>query len=98
MESMIRIILKPGKEQSIMRLHPWIFSGAIRKIDGKPREGDPVEVYADDGTYLATGHYQIGSIAVRLFSFEEVIPDRQFWTEKIRQCPGSSSTTTTESP
>jgi 23S rRNA (cytosine1962-C5)-methyltransferase len=85
MESMIRIILKPGKEQSIMRLHPWIFSGAIRKIDGKPREGDPVEVYADDGTYLATGHYQIGSIAVRLFSFEEVIPDRQFWTEKIRQ-------------
>jgi len=82
---MIRIVLKPGKEQSIMRLHPWIFSGAIRKIDGKPREGDPVEVFADDGTYLATGHYQIGSIAVRLFSFHEVIPDRAFWAEKIRQ-------------
>lgn len=68
-----------------MRLHPWIFSGAIRKIEGKPREGDPVEVLANDGTYLATGHYQIGSIAIRLFSFHEVLPDREFWAEKIRQ-------------
>jgi 23S rRNA (cytosine1962-C5)-methyltransferase len=83
MENFVKIILKPGKEQSVMRLHPWIFSGAIRKINGSPAEGDVVEVFSDDGEYLASGHYQIGSITVRLFSFRQVNPDYSFWKEKI---------------
>jgi 23S rRNA (cytosine1962-C5)-methyltransferase len=84
MNSLIKVILKPGKEQSIMRLHPWIFSGAIKKIDGSPREGDVVEVFSYNLEYLATGHYQIGSIAIRIFSFQQVIPDRDFWMAKIQ--------------
>jgi 23S rRNA (cytosine1962-C5)-methyltransferase len=83
MDPIIRIILQPGKEQSIMRRHPWIFSGAIKKIEGKPLEGDTVEVFSSQGNYLATGHYQIGSIAVRIFSFQQDIPDRDFWQKKI---------------
>ena len=84
MDSFIRIILKSGKEQSVMRLHPWIFSGAIKKIKGKPEEGDVVEVYSHDGEFLAMGHYQIGSIAVRIFSFRQVQPDLSFWQKKIQ--------------
>jgi 23S rRNA (cytosine1962-C5)-methyltransferase len=84
MNAPIKIILKPGKEQSIMRLHPWIFSGAIKRIDGSPHEGDVVEVFSNEQEYLATGHYQIGSIAVRIFSFQQVIPDSDFWKGKIQ--------------
>ena len=83
MENFVKIILKPGKEQSVMRLHPWIFSGAIRRIDGSPAEGDVVEVFSNEGEYLASGHYQIGSITVRIFSFRQVNPDYGFWKEKI---------------
>ncbi len=78
------VMLKPGKEQSVMRLHPWIFSGAIKKIEGNPAEGDLVEVYSSDRQYLATGHYQIGSIAVRLFSFTQVNADTEFWRQKLQ--------------
>lgn len=67
-----------------MRLHPWIFSGAIRKIEGSPREGDTVEVFSHDQDFLAMGHYQIGSIAVRLFSFQRVNPDAVFWRQKVQ--------------
>jgi 23S rRNA (cytosine1962-C5)-methyltransferase len=80
----IRIILQSGKEQSILRLHPWIFSGAIRKIEGKPQEGDIVEIFSSRGEFLATGHYQIGSIAIRIFSFQQVDPDLDFWKKKIQ--------------
>ncbi len=83
MEKFVKVILKPGKEQSAKRLHPWIFSGAIRKIDGYPAEGDVVEVFSDAGEYLASGHYQIGSIMVRIFSFRQVNPDYDFWKNKI---------------
>jgi 23S rRNA (cytosine1962-C5)-methyltransferase len=83
MEKLVKVILKPGKEQSVMRLHPWIFSGAIRRIDGSPAEGDVVEVFSDAGDYLASGHYQIGSITIRIFSFRQVNPDYNFWKEKI---------------
>ncbi len=84
MEPFSRVILKSGKEQSIKRLHPWIFSGAIKKIEGKPAEGDTVEIFSNSGEYLATGHYQIGSIAVRIYSFYQVTPDLAFWTMKFR--------------
>lgn len=77
------IILKPGKEQSVKRMHPWIFSGAIKRINGEPAEGDPVYVFSNNGEFLASGHYQIGSIAVRIFAFHEVVPDAGFWKTKI---------------
>lgn len=79
-----KIILKPGKEQSVLRLHPWIFSGAIGKIEGSPAEGDIVEVFSHEHNFLAMGHYQIGSIMVRIFSFQQVFPDTDFWKQKIR--------------
>ena len=81
---MTRIILKKGREESLRRFHPWVFSGAIAQVVGEPAEGDVVGVFAQDGSFLAYGHYQIGSIAVRVLSFagEDVFgPD--FWTAMI---------------
>lgn len=80
-----KIILKPGKEQSVKRFHPWIFSGAIGKSEGKPEEGDVVNVYSADGEFLAMGHCQIGSITVRILSFEPANPDFDFWKMKIEK-------------
>jgi len=80
----IRIVLKSGKDQSPRRFHPWIFSGAIKKIYGEPVEGDIVHVYDNKDEFLAVGHYQPGSIAVRILSFEDVIPDKEFYRERIR--------------
>jgi 23S rRNA (cytosine1962-C5)-methyltransferase len=78
-----RITLKKGKDQSVRRYHPWIFSGAIATITGAPAEGDVVEVSASDGTYLATGHWSPGSIAVRIFSFMQCEADREFFRKKL---------------
>ena len=78
-----RIILKSGKDQSLRRLHPWIFSGAIKKIHGPAREGEVVDLYDNKGEFLASGHYQDGSIAVRVLSFDEVEVDQQFWDSRI---------------
>lgn len=80
-----KVILKPKKEESLQRFHPWVFSGAIQKIAGSPKEGDIVDVYSCNGEYCATGHYQIGSIAVRIFTFEKTEPGKSFWTEKLRR-------------
>ncbi len=79
----IKITLAGGKEHSLKRYHPWVFSGAIKRINGEVKEGDIVEVYSSQNEFLGMGHYQIGSIAVRLFSFEKVIPDYDFWKNKI---------------
>lgn len=68
---MIKVILRKGREDSLRRFHPWVFSGAIAEIQGNPAEGDMVAVHAADGTLMAYGHYQIGSIAVRVLSFDE---------------------------
>ena len=68
---MDKIILKPRREESLLRYHPWVFSGAIAQIVGHPAEGDLVSVCSADGQLLACGHYQIGSIAVRVLSFDE---------------------------
>jgi len=81
----IKITLKPKKEESLQRFHPWIFSGAIQKIQGIPKEGDIIEIYNSNNEYCATGHYQIGSIAVRIFSFEKIMPDFAFWKNKIEK-------------
>lgn len=80
----IQLYLKKGKEQSVRRYHPWIFSGAIGHTTGSPAEGDVVEVNASDGTYLATGHWAPGSIAVRIFSFIKGDADREFFLGKIK--------------
>lgn len=76
---MIRIILRKGREDSLRRFHPWVFSGAIAEIQGNPSEGDIVSVYASDGAFLAYGHYQIGSIAVRVLSFDDSALRPDFW-------------------
>jgi 23S rRNA (cytosine1962-C5)-methyltransferase len=81
---MITVQLKPKKEESLQRFHPWVFSGAIQRIDGKLKEGDLVEVVDSNRNFLAIGHYQIGSIAVRVVSFENRIIDDNFWNKKIR--------------
>ena len=78
-----KIVLKSGKDQSLRRFHPWIFSGAIKKIYGPPREGEVVDLYDNKDEFLASGHYQAGSIAVRVLSFDPVEVDQQFWDEKI---------------
>lgn len=80
----IKIVLKSGKDQSVHRYHPWIFSGAIKKIYGNPAEGDIVYVFDNKDNFLALGHYQPGSIAVRILSFEEVEPDTKFFRSRIR--------------
>jgi Predicted SAM-dependent methyltransferases len=81
---MITIQLKPKKEESLQRFHPWVFSGAIQRIEGKPAEGDLVEVVDSNRNFLAIGHYQIGSIAVRVVSFDEQKIDETFWAKKIQ--------------
>lgn len=83
--SFIKIILNNGKDQSVRRFHPWVFSGAIKKINGEVKEGDIVEVYSSQQELLGMGHFQIGSIAVRMFSFEQVTPDYAFWKSKIQK-------------
>lgn len=80
----IKIVLKSGKDQSPRRFHPWIFSGAIKKIYGDPVEGDLVDVYDNKDEFLAVGHYQPGSIAVRILSFKNVNPDIDFFRDRIK--------------
>ena len=80
---MIKITLISGKDHSLRRFHPWVFSGAIKKISGDVKEGELVEVYTSNNEFLAMGHYQIGSIAVRICSFAQVTPDYNFWKSKI---------------
>ena len=81
---MVRVILKKNREESLLRFHPWVFSGAIAQIQGSPAEGDVVAVYAADGSFLAIGHYQIGSIAVRVLSFEYEALPADFWEVSLQ--------------
>jgi 23S rRNA (cytosine1962-C5)-methyltransferase len=78
-----KIILKSGKDQSLRRFHPWVFSGAIKKTAGPLAEGDLVDLYDNKEEFLASGHYQEGSIAVRVLSFERVETDQEFWDDRI---------------
>lgn len=78
-----KIFLKPKKEESLNRFHPWIFSGAIHHYEDKPEEGEVVEVYTAGGDYIATGHFQIGSIMVRVLSFEQKAIDQQYYEERL---------------
>lgn len=85
MNSRTQVILSSGKDQSLRRYHPWVFSGAIKKIKGPVQDGDIVDVYSNKDEYLGTGHYQGGSIAIRVFSFEQIQPGVEFWKSKIRK-------------
>ncbi|MBR6188301.1 MAG: class I SAM-dependent rRNA methyltransferase [Prevotella sp.] len=78
------VYLKPGKEESLLRFHPWIFSGAIHHIDNGISEGDVIRVVTSDGRYAATGHYQGGSIAVRVLSFTDIPIDAAFWQQRLK--------------
>lgn len=78
-----KITLKPRKEESLLRFHPWIFSGAIQRKDENLQEGDIVAVYTSGGDFIALGHYQIGSIEVRVLSFEEKEIDTNFWSLRL---------------
>ena len=75
--------LKKGKEESLKRFHPWIFSGAIHHLDEDISEGEIVRVVAFMGDFIAIGHYQIGSIAVRVLSFQDIHVDETFWEVRL---------------
>ena len=75
--------LKKGKEESLKRFHPWVFSGAIHHIEGEPDEGEVVRVFTADHQFIAIGHYQIGSIAVRVLSFVDEPIDGAFWYRRL---------------
>ncbi len=79
-----KVYLKPGKEESLRRFHPWIFSGAIHHIEGEPEEGEVVSVYTSQREFVAVGHFQVGSIAVRVLSFQDELIDHAFWVRKLR--------------
>lgn len=80
-----KVYLKQGKEESLKRFHPWIFSGAIQTIEGKDdiEEGETVRVLTSGGEFIAVGHYQIGSIAIRVLSFDDVEINESFWENRI---------------
>lgn len=77
------IYLKRGKDESLKRFHPWIFSGAINKMDEGIAEGDIVKVFSQKGDFMAVGHYQKGTIAVRVLSFDDIAIDDAFWETRI---------------
>ncbi|WP_294453537.1 class I SAM-dependent rRNA methyltransferase [uncultured Bacteroides sp.] len=80
---MNKVYLKPKKEESLLRFHPWVFSGAIARVEGNPEEGEVVEVYTSDKKYIAAGHYQIGSIAVRVLTFQKEEINHNFWVRRL---------------
>ena len=83
---MHKVYLKSGKEESLKRFHPWVFSGAISKVEGKVQEGDIVDVYTSANEFIARGHYQIGSIMVRVLTFNELEAiDATFWKNRLQE-------------
>lgn len=78
-----KVYLKPGKEESLKRFHPWVFSGAVARVEGEPEEGEIVDVYTSKKEFIACGHFQIGSIAVRVLSFVQETIDHEFWVRKL---------------
>lgn len=79
-----QIYLRKGKEESLLRFHPWVFSGAIHHCDDGIEEGEIVRVITADNKFIAVGHYQIGSIAVRVLSFHDVDIDVEFWRSRLK--------------
>ena len=80
---MVKVFLKHGRDESLRRFHPWVFSGAVAQVQGSPAEGDIVGVYSAEGQFLASGHWQVGSIAVRILSFDADPTAPDFWVNSI---------------
>lgn len=78
-----QLILAPGKDKALLRRHPWLFSGAVRRIVGEPQEGDLVDVTAADGQWMAVGHYQNESIICKVLSFDTPDVDEDFFRRRI---------------
>lgn len=78
-----KLFLVPGKEKILERRHPWIFSGAIKRVEGNPKEGDVVDVLSSTGEWLAVGHFQQESIMVKVLSYDSTIVDEAFWTKRF---------------
>ena len=79
-----QVYLRKGKEESLLRFHPWVFSGAIASLDEGIEEGEIVKVITSKGNCIAIGHYQIGSIAVRVLTFKDVNIDDDFWCSRLK--------------
>lgn len=78
------VVLRRGKEESLKRFHPWIFSGAVMRLEGAPEEGDVVSVLDSQGGFLCQGHWQVGSIAVRVLTFADEPIDGSFWRKRLK--------------
>ena len=86
--SRTRLIIRPGKEKSLYRRHPWLFSGAVARMTGQAADGDLVDVVSADGHWLATGHYQNDSIVCKILSFESDVIDDAFWRDRLKSAIG----------
>ena len=84
MDKYKKVYLRKGKEQSLDRYHPWVFSGAIAHVDDGVDEGEVVNVFSSDGRFIAVGHYQVGSISVRVLSFDDCDIDSKFWSASLK--------------
>lgn len=84
MDKYRKVYLRKGREQSLDRFHPWVFSGAIAHVDDGVDEGEVVNVFSSDGRFIAVGHYQIGSISVRVLSFDDCDIDSKFWSASLK--------------
>ncbi len=78
------LILHNNKTQAVKRFHPWVFSGAVKRKDGNPDQGDVVEVFSESGEYLGIGHFGTGSVSVRIFSFDKVTSLDDLWKKKLQ--------------
>ncbi len=81
---MKNLYLLKNKEESLHRFHPWVFSGAVQRIEGQPTEGERVRVLTSQGEFIAVGHWQIGSIAVRVLTFEDEPINHAFWVRRLQ--------------
>ena len=82
---MKKVTLKPAKEKSLLRKHPWVFSGAIKNVEKETKDGEIVEIFSNKDNYLATGHYNEGNISVRIFDFERQEINEKYWENKIKK-------------
>ena len=82
---MKKVTLKPAKEKSLLRKHPWVFSGAIKNVEKDTKDGSIVEIFSNKDKYLATGHYNEGNISVRIFDFERQEINEEYWKKKIKK-------------
>ena len=85
MEKRTILTLRRGKEESLDRFHPWVFSGALTGVPPAVEEGDVVAVAASDGRFIGVGHYQIGSIAVRILDFGDTEIDKDFFARRLKE-------------